>query len=77
MQCEICNITISKVNWSTHLKTKKHRFNLELEPDLRPDNSEKKKCECGAIVDKYYYKYHIKSHKHINKIQLGNTFLNA
>ena len=29
VECELCNCQISKLKWSRHLETKKHRNNLE------------------------------------------------
>ncbi len=34
-RCDICNLEISKSNWSKHLKTKKHLDNIQLQENIQ------------------------------------------
>lgn len=76
MECELCGKIISKLNWTTHIKTKKHRKLAEL--GIKADNEKKIMCPCGALVDKYYLKYHVKTDLHNQKyLPFSNALQNS
>jgi hypothetical protein len=67
--CDICNIEISKTNWSKHIKTKKH---LRVEQEQRGVNDGPNEGvpiqRCDICNDDVWGK-HIKTKKHLNVMQ--------
>ncbi len=59
-RCHLCNVEISKSNWSKHIKTKKHLANI------------RRNCIiCNVLIREDEWNNHIKSRFHKKNRKLG------
>jgi hypothetical protein len=66
-RCHLCNVEISKSNWSKHIKTKKHLNNLRSE-ESNAERREEKHCRiCNVLIREHEWNKHIKSRFHKKK----------
>jgi hypothetical protein len=76
-RCDICNVEISKTNWSKHIKTKKHlegiRDFIQREVNEGSTNEEVQIKHCGicnVVVAENEWSEHLKSTSHKNNTKL-------
>jgi len=80
IKCYICNLEISKTNWSKHIKTKKHLDNIQLQRNNQESNiSETYEVEnliqkhcgiCNILVSENEWYQYLKSGNHKKNTKL-------